>query len=221
LAATRRAIELSSLDRPDVDRLSDQERAALAMQLERCQRDVDLDRRLASILDGTTTPADAQDSLDLAEICVAKDLNEPAARLYLQAFDADPALPTELEAGRRYRAACAAALARFDTGGGNARDPERPRWRLQSREWLRADLEQYAKRLENADPADAVRTYFVLSHWLTDPALASIRDEAPLTQLLREEAGQCHHLWAEVRAVRERAERKVGPGTGPSVGTAP
>jgi hypothetical protein len=37
-----------------------------------------LDARLASILDGTTTPDDAQDSLGLAETRVAKDLHEPA-----------------------------------------------------------------------------------------------------------------------------------------------
>jgi tetratricopeptide (TPR) repeat protein len=204
LRATRRATELSGQEHPHEDVLSNQETAALAAQLWRCQRDAELDARLPSIIDGETAPGDGVDSLELAEVCVAKGLSGQATTFYARAFELDPALAADQPAGHLYRAACAAALA-----GAEAPDDRAPVWRVQSREWLRVELTRYAARLEPADRAQPVRAYFALSHWLTDPALASVRDEALLLRLSPEEVDDCRRLWAEVRAVRERAEKVV------------
>ena len=211
LRATRRAIDLAGQEHPHEDGLTDRERTGLTFQLQRCQRAIELDARLPSIHDAATRPADPQELLELAEICVAKGRNAAAAAFYLRAFEAAPELVADPKSGHRYRAACAAALAEAD-----ALDDPGPGWRRQSREWLRAEFAQDSEQLKSANPADAIRVYFRLSHWLTDPALASVRDDAALAGISPREAEECRRLWADVSALRDRAEKVVDGGTVPA-----
>lgn len=201
LKATRRAIELQDAAR---DHLSDEERRGLAAQLRCCQREIELAARLPAVLDGTTQSASAVEGMELAEICSAMELYEPAARLYFQAFAVDPSLAADPQTADRYRAACAAAQA-----GANSRADDAPSWRRQSREWLRADCDQFSKGLGTANRPDSVRIYSALSQWLADPALATVRDENSLVKLPPDEINECHQLWADVLACRKRAEQKV------------
>ena len=83
------------------------------------------------------------------EVCRLKRRHVAAARLYADAFTADPKLADDLKAGHRYNAACSAALAAAGQGtdADKLDDQEHRRLRQQALAWLRADLEQWAKRL--------------------------------------------------------------------------
>jgi tetratricopeptide (TPR) repeat protein len=202
LETTRQASQHSDKEPPYQYHLSDRERDGLARLLKRCQRNVELAASLTSILDGSIVPSDAKESLEFAQLCDAKGLNGAAARMYLRAFDADPAMAADQKAGHRYRAACAAALA-------GAASPGDPTWRRQSRRWLRSDLELCSNRLKAGSRPDAVETYFMLSHWLNDPALISVRDQDRFRYPSGDEAEECHRLWTDVRTIRDRAENMV------------
>ena len=66
---------------------------------------------LPAFLQGSYQPQDNDERLALMGICQFKDLRVAMARLYAAAFADDPGLADDLQAGRRYSAACSAALA--------------------------------------------------------------------------------------------------------------
>ena len=75
---------------------------------------VELDRKLAAVLEGKEKPADDAERIALAQLCQQpfKKRYAAAARFYGEAFAAEPALAEKLgAAGGRYDAACTAALA--------------------------------------------------------------------------------------------------------------
>ncbi len=77
--------------------------------------------------------------------------------MWTDAFQAEPKLAGDMQAGNRYNAACAAALA----GSGQGKDnppldaPSKARWRRQAIDWLKADLAAWSKMLEKGPPAVA------------------------------------------------------------------
>jgi hypothetical protein len=71
--------------------------------------------------------------------------------------------------------------------------------------WLRADLALWARRAADR-PLARAQLRKALEHWQRDPDLAGLRDEAALGKLAPEEAQACRRLWAEVAAVRDRAQ---------------
>ena len=87
---------------------------------------------LPAFLEGTYQPRDNDERLALLGVCQFADRTAAAARLYADAFAADPRLAEDLAAGHRYNAARAAALAggrpRRGRRGLSARE-ERTRWR--------------------------------------------------------------------------------------------
>src|SRR4051794_37196666 len=167
---------------------------------------VALEGRLAGILRGTDTPKDHAERLDCARLCYHKRLFAASARFAESAFAARPGLAGDLESGRRYQAACAAA--RAGTGLGEDDPPPdaaaRARLRSQSLAWLRADLAAWAERWEDGSAPDRERIGKTLLSWQADPDLAAVRDADALRQLPEEERQGWEALWAEVRALRRR-----------------
>ncbi len=103
-----------------------------------------------------------------------------------------------------YNAACAAALASSGQGLDAPPPAERPAVRQQGLKWLTADLAAWRKYAA-ADPVKKDQiTHKTMNHWLTDPDLTSVRDEAELAKLPGEERAKWQHLWADVKSLRER-----------------
>jgi hypothetical protein len=136
-----------------------------------------------------------------------KDPRVAIARLYAAAFAADSKLAEDLQAGRRYRAACAAA----EAGGGNGpdaptiADDERARWRGQARDWLRADLAAWSGMAARGTATDSALVVQALTAWQADPALAGLRDRTALQGLSADEREECIAFWKEVDVVLRRA----------------
>jgi serine/threonine-protein kinase len=175
------------------------------------ERLVALDRKLAAILKGKGQPADVAERLALARFCQEyKKLPRAAACFYADAFAADPKLAADPCSGTRYSATCAAALA-ADGQGEDAKKPpdeERARWRQQALDWLRADLSAWTKTLEAAKPEARAAVRQTLQHWQKAPDLASLRDKAALDKLPAAERDAWQRLWADVDALRQRAQQK-------------
>jgi tetratricopeptide (TPR) repeat protein len=170
-------------------------RPAMRRTLEQADRLLALESRLPAILQGEGGPADAGERL--AQARLFRDHGRPyaAARLYALAFAARPALADDLASRNRYDAAAAAARAAADPGPGEAGlgEAERAGLRRQALDWLRADLALRARqRPRSKSSAVAVKA------WLTDAALAGVRDEAALEKLPAAERERWRRFWAEV-----------------------
>jgi tetratricopeptide (TPR) repeat protein len=176
--------------------------------LREVERMAELEARLPAFLKGEHKPRDTAERLDLAGVCTAKRLHHTAARLYAQAFAADPKLAEDLRFGHRYNAACAAALAAAGKGKDAARpdDKERTRLRKQAIDWLRADLTAWEKRLQSGNRGDRAMVQAVMNHWQKDADAACIRDRAALEKLPADEQKAFTQLWADVAALQKKAE---------------
>jgi tetratricopeptide (TPR) repeat protein len=123
-----------------------------AQWLRRAETLAALEARLPAFLEGKDRPADNQQRLDLAMMCVLKKRPRSAAGLYADAFAADPQLLDDM--GHCYNAACAATLAGYgqgqDTEGLDAR--ERAHLRQQAFDWLRDHRAAWARRLADGKP---------------------------------------------------------------------
>ena len=91
--------------------------------------------------------------------------------------------------------------------GAKLGETERARWRKQAREWLRADLEVWAKVLGNGSPATRGLAKKLLTHWQVDPDLAGLREPGALEKLSADERKDCLGLWAQVAAVLARSQK--------------
>jgi tetratricopeptide (TPR) repeat protein len=183
-------------------------RALASGQVQECKRLLKLEKRLPELLRGEDKPASALEGLDLARLCHLKHLNAAAVRFAAAAFTAEPKLADDLQAGHRSNAACCAALAAAGKGKDAAKldAKERARLRQQSLDWLRADLALRGKQLQSGKPADRAAVQRALRHWQKDSDLAGLRDKEALTKLPAEEQKVCTQLWADVAALRKKAE---------------
>jgi serine/threonine-protein kinase len=189
----------------------------LQAEIRRCQALAELDRKLPDLLHNKLQPADTAEGLDLAWLCQQpyKQLYAAAARFYSDAFAAEPKLADDLPSGRRYDAACAAALAGCGQGKDATLldDKERARLRQQALTWLQADLDAWAKFLDSATPERRVQTVGMLKHWQEDSDLAGVR--GALAKLTDDERQDWTKLWADVDALLKRAQaapKKAEPG---------
>ena len=163
-----------------------------------------------AFLRGAYEPKDNDERLALVGTCQSRGRYHTAARLYAQAFTADPRLADALTTECRYRsteeepfyervesvntearylAARCAALAGSGLGSdaaGLSRD-ERARWRKQARAWLRADLALWGKALDSGFEQDISLAKRMLTHWQIEPDLAGIRDLKALDEASAEE----------------------------------
>ena len=189
---------------------------------------------LPAFLQGTYQPQDNDERLALLGICQSRGCWGAAARLFADAFAADPGLADDLtaecfrrathgadlpadrteafNAACRYRAARCAALA--GCGRGNDRDKlgaaQRTRWRRQARDWLRADLAMWIKSLDSDSPFARDLARRMLANWQADPDLAGLREPPALDELPAAEGEECLALWHEVRVALRRTTGSRG-----------
>jgi len=172
------------------------------------ERLVELDRKLPAILAGKTSPLDALETMGFAWLCYYKMLHGASARLWAEAFQAQPKLAEDMQAQNRYNAACAAALA----GSGQGKDDPplddaaKARWRKQAVDWLKADLAAWSKLLGSGPPQARQSIPQTLQHWKADADLAGLRDQAALAKLPADEQKACRAVWAEVDALLAKSQ---------------
>ncbi len=161
---------------------------------------------LPAFLDGKHEPQGNDERLALLGVCQFTDRTRASARLYADAFAADPRLADDLRAGHRDRAARAAALAGCGCGADSAGlgEGERARWRAQARAWPRADLAAWGKSLDSDPAAVRNRARQQFTQWQTDRDLAGLRDPAELDGLPPDERRDCAEFWGAVAAAIER-----------------
>jgi tetratricopeptide (TPR) repeat protein len=184
-----------------------------ALWVRECERLADLDERLPAFLDGKRAPAGPEEWVELAKLCSLKRRHHGATRFYTGAFAAEPSLAEDQRATHRYNAACAAAL----TGCGQGADAqpldeeERARLRRQARDWLRADLAAWSKRLDDDGAKAAPLVRRTMQHWSADTDFAGVRGADALARLPEAERQDWQKLWGEVVDMLTRAERKTVP----------
>jgi serine/threonine-protein kinase len=183
---------------------------------------------LPAFLQGNYQPQENDERIALLGICQARGLYGAVARLYADAFAADPRLADSMtaechhfatlayrdpsdpirafNAACRYLAARCAALAGCGLGKDGAKLSEagRTRWRKQARAWLRADLAMWATKLDGDSPLERNLARRMLTYWQADPDLAGLREPSALDELSTDERKDCFALWHEVRAVLKR-----------------
>ena len=172
------------------------------------ERMVELDRKLPTVLGGHEKPADAAESLVLAQMCYDKKLHGASARLWAEGFQAQPKLAEDLNVPNRYNAACAAALAGSGLGKDDPplHEEKKAHWRNQALDWLKADLTAWSKLLESGSPQARQAIPQTLQQWKADTDLAELRDAPNLVKLPDDEQKACRALWAEVDALLAKSQ---------------
>jgi serine/threonine-protein kinase len=138
--------------------------------------------------------------------CQFQGLQGAAARLYSDAFAAEPKLAEDVPAGTRYHAACAAVQAGCGQGEDADRlhDEERALLRRQALDWLRQDLTWWGKRLDDGNAQTNAQIRQRLQLWQGDTDLAGVRANDALARLPDEEREWWERLWSDVGALLRR-----------------
>jgi serine/threonine-protein kinase len=176
-----------------------------ASWIRQCERMIALDRRLPAILAGTDVPA-VHEREEVAELCLIRRYPAVAAQLLAKSLAERPPISSEWKAGRRYNAACAAALAGCGKGqdAPPLDDQTRTQWRKQALNWLRADLGMWSEQLASNSAATRRTLRLTLRHWQQDPDLAGLRDPSALASLPTSDQKACEAVWSDVTAVLAR-----------------
>jgi tetratricopeptide (TPR) repeat protein len=178
----------------------DSARPLLEKQHKRCHDMLALDQKVAAVLRGEITPATPADGINYAHLCqLRKKCYAAAARLYADAFAAEPALADDMIRQHRYNAACAAACAAAGQGkdAANLSAEQRGALRQQAYDWLRADLDYWSK--DSGQPADFATTRSgMLEFWIFDADLTSVRYPRALASLPAAERDRWLQFWREV-----------------------
>jgi tetratricopeptide (TPR) repeat protein len=187
---------------------------------------------LPAFLRGEYQPKDNDERLACSGHCQFQGLYAAAARLYADAFEADPQLASRLTTECRYRtlreefpeddrmepletecrylAARCASLAGAGLGrdGAKLSAAERAHWRLKAREWLRADLAQWARTLDSGSELDRNLTKKMLTRWRVEPDLAGLLESNESDPLASDERKDDLELWRDIDAVLKRIGRQ-------------
>jgi hypothetical protein len=166
-----------------------------------------LDSRLAAVIKGEEKPTNEAERLQMAQRAYEKALHKTAAKLWSDALEANSKLGDDRQTQHRYNAACAAALAACDKGQDDPRPSadEKTNLRYQALDWLKAELDVWAKLLEAANKDQRGAIAQTLQHWKDDADLAGIRDDGELTRLPESERDAYVKLWADVEALLKKA----------------
>jgi WD40 repeat protein len=174
--------------------------------VDQCEKLFALERKLPAILAKKEQPQTAQERIELGMFCLIYKQHYAAAVGFFSGAFADPKLADELKAQHRYRAAAAALLAAAGKGedvmGLDA--VQRGTFRQRARDWLRADLDAYAKLAAHEALRQGLRQR--LSFWLQDDNLATIRDAKELAALPEPERKAWQQLWADVAALLKKCQ---------------
>lgn len=87
-------------------------------------------------------------------------------------------------------------------------EEERSALRRQARDWLQADLDQYAALIKDGKAQAALKIPERLRHWQQDSDLARVRDPNELSKLPEVERRAWRDLWAAVESLRQRTTEK-------------
>jgi hypothetical protein len=161
---------------------------------------------------------DNAERLQLAYRAHETRLYADSARMYGEAFEADPKLADDRQSQHRYNAACPAVLAADPGGpltlpspegeGAALGDDERARVRGQALLWLKAELADWAKLLESGNAEQCSAIAKTLQWWQEDTDLAGVRGDA-IDELPESERAAWRALWAEVDALLAKARREL------------
>jgi tetratricopeptide (TPR) repeat protein len=187
-------------------------RAVISKVVKGCERFLKWQERLPRLLDGADKAGSAREWLEVVYVCQHKGMHAGAARFATQAFALDPKLADDLQAGRRYNAACHAALAAAGKGEDAARldDAAKAKLRRQALDWLKADLAVLTRLRDSGPPQTRPFIVQTLTHWLQDTDLAGIRDKAALAKLPAQEQKAFTQLWADVAGLLKKATATLG-----------
>jgi serine/threonine-protein kinase len=189
-----------------------------AQWVEDAERMLVLDKKLPAILTGEATPANPGEAVALASLCQEpyKKCHATSARLYADAFAAEPKLSNDLNAHHRYNAACSAALAAAGRGEYARLLPDKvaAMFRGWALAWLRDDLTAYAKLAGQNNPAMKQFIQQRLVHWKGDSDLVSVRDGQALDLLAENERDAWRALWRDMDELLKRVSKKDEPTKG-------
>jgi serine/threonine-protein kinase len=162
---------------------------------------------LADLLAGRAEPHDSLERLALGAVYESRRQFARAAKMLAGAFDADPDLASRIDADHRYYAARCAARAGCGDGedAAQAGDEDRAAWREHARTWLRDLLAVKRALLAGALTAERAALPGQLEIWLTDPALAGVRDDDALRKLSASECEAWRTLWGDVHSLLTQA----------------
>ena len=123
----------------------------------------------------------------------------PFTGAYEQAFELAQSTLVEADEDHRENAACSAALAASgaDLETGVLEDHDRSSMRSKALAWLWADLLDQLDRMPWQEEKATKR----IERFMSDPALASVRDPEALQALPAKERLAWEELWREVRTV--------------------
>jgi serine/threonine protein kinase/tetratricopeptide (TPR) repeat protein len=163
--------------------------------------------RLRVVLNGEAPPNDNDERLHLARTCDQRRWPAAAARLYADAFAADPKLGDNVQGRTRHQATGVAIKAGVGLGSDEPRPNEaaRSRLRRQALDWFRVDLRLYANKLEAGKPSDRGAIVKNLEHWKVCPDLVPVRAPEASKKLPDAERKEWQALWEEVEALLKRA----------------
>ncbi len=161
-----------------------------------------------AVLVGKLKPGDAEEMLGFAQLCHWKKFYGASARLWAEAFEAQPKLAEDMEARNRYNAACAAAMAGCGQGEDDPPlgEAAKARWRKQALDWLKADLAAWSKALEAGPaPGETDHCRDALQRWMRTPNSPACASLAALAKLPVDEQKACRAFWIEVDALLKKA----------------
>jgi hypothetical protein len=162
------------------------------------ERRAALEEKLPALLEGKVEPKDSAERVEFAIMAQIKKYHHAAARLFADAFAADPKIAEE--PGYLYDSANSPVLAAAGRGedGAQLDEGERVRMRKLALDWLRADLVLYTKKMQTGKPEDRAAVQDALRKWQEEADLVSIRDAAALALLPADEKDAFGRLWADV-----------------------
>jgi tetratricopeptide (TPR) repeat protein/tRNA A-37 threonylcarbamoyl transferase component Bud32 len=174
--------------------------AGFAGQVVLCEQMHRLGQALDGVVAGKHTPGSAVERTVLATIAgrPGKQYYATAVRLFLEAFEAQPALGGVV-ASHRYNAACAAARAGTAQGkdAGPLGDTARAAMRYRALCWLQDELNAHGRK-------GGEQMRLALLHWRRDGDLAAVRDAPALGKLPESEQVAWRNLWAQVAGLLAR-----------------
>jgi hypothetical protein len=171
---------------------------------------LDLDSRLAKVLQGGVQLASASERIQLASFCrQSKQFTAAAVGFYADAFAQQPTLAEELNS-HRYNAACAAAMAGCGQGKDTAAldEKERARLRQQALAWLHAEPTAWEQRMAKEPDKARADVLENMKHWQQNSEFAGVRVDA-VNKLSESERPPWRKLWDDVEDLRRRAAERT------------
>lgn len=173
-----------------------------------CEHMADAKRKLEDRLTGRTVTATPEETAGMADVAYTLGRYVVSARLFREAFAADPEIASDPSRNARYEAA-AAAIHSAAGAGPDAADLDaetKSKWRREALAWLRAELDVRISHLKDDKiPRPEVRTE--LRELLRDRDFNSVRQPESMTELGDEEFGAWSRFWMRVTEAFEESLR--------------